>query len=466
MEQQVDSKTTALISKHRTTPLSETITSVPGYPNKLTIYKLMASSYWWVRYYMDGKIVRKTTKTDNKNEAYKFAKSFYDQLNVRKLQGLSISNKSRFAVVADAMQKAQKAEVARGEITEGTYSNADYRLIKSVVPFFGEFDVAEVNYELLEKYLHQLSMLKPKLSLSTISSYMKLVRKVLGYAFKRQLIVAIPHFPTVVVPDNPRGYFNTREYRLLYSRAKALTGKRFDLVKLTNKKGGEDKAIFCEAGKLKEGRKIRRTEIGNSLNELVVFMVNSFIRPTDIKHIQHKHVEIVHADNTYLRLSLPTSKKHSSAIVTMRKAVEVYERLTAKNKANGHGIGPDDYLFLPQFSEETKRDYALLQLQRQFDILLWSTKLGKGAKGQSRTMYSLRHTCIMYRLMYGEKMDHVTLARNARTSPEMIDRFYAAGLKGEDNIDMLQSRRRKKIVKVVAPAAEKAAATDEEKHAG
>ena len=75
---------------------------------------------------------------------------------------------------------------------------------------------------------------------------------------------------------------------------------------------------------------------------------------------------------------------------------------------------------------------------------MWNTNLSKAAKGEDRTMYSLRHTCIMYRLLYGEKMDVITLARNARTSPEMIDRFYAAQLKGEDGVGMLQSRRKRK----------------------
>ncbi|MEY2680982.1 MAG: hypothetical protein RL661_1213, partial [Pseudomonadota bacterium] len=88
-----------------------------------------------------------------------------------------------------------------------------------------------------------------------------------------------------------------------------------------------------------------------------------------------------------------------------------------------------------------KRDYALQQLQRQFDIVLAELGLAQGAKGAERTIYSLRHTCIMYRLMYGEKVDVITLARNARTSPEMIDRFYASQLKAEDNIEMLQSKR-------------------------
>lgn len=38
------------------------------------------------------------------------------------------------------------------------------------------------------------------------------------------------------------------------------------------------------------------------------------------------------------------------------------------------------------------------------------------------------------------------LARNARTSQEMIDRFYASQLKGEDNIGMIQSRRKRRRI--------------------
>jgi hypothetical protein len=56
--------------------------------------------------------------------------------------------------------------------------------------------------------------------------------------------------------------------------------------------------------------------------------------------------------------------------------------------------------------------------------------------------YSLRHSSSMFRLMFGRTVDTLTLARNARTSPEMIDRFYAAPLQGEMNVGELQSKRR------------------------
>jgi hypothetical protein len=63
------------------------------------------------------------------------------------------------------------------------------------------------------------------------------------------------------------------------------------------------------------------------------------------------------------------------------------------------------------------------------------------ANGMSRTLYSLRHTAITLRLLYGGKIDLLTLARNARTSVEMIEKFYSSNLSAEMNIDLLQGRR-------------------------
>ena len=45
----------------------------------------------------------------------------------------------------------------------------------------------------------------------------------------------------------------------------------------------------------------------------------------------------------------------------------------------------------------------------------------------------------MFRLLYGASIDTLKLARHARTSPEMIDRFYAAPTMGEMAIAELQS---------------------------
>ena len=48
--------------RHRHVPIQDTITRIPGYPRKLAIFKISASSYWWVRYYPDSQIFKRTTK--------------------------------------------------------------------------------------------------------------------------------------------------------------------------------------------------------------------------------------------------------------------------------------------------------------------------------------------------------------------------------------------------------------------
>ena len=433
-----EKKTAASI--HRTVPITSTLTSVPQYPKKLTIYQLAASPFWWVRYYADSKIVRRSTKTDNKAEALKFAKGFYEELIIKRRQGLALSSKSSFEGCAQAFVTDLQSRVARGEVTATTASNAGYRLNKSVLPYFGLQDIANIDYGMLQTYLQHLSKQKPPLSLSTIRSYVKLVRSVMQSAVRKKLITQIPEFPRISSDDNPRGYFTVSEYRKLWSRARAMRGQVIELRKVMNKAGTEA-TQYAQQGKLKVGRLIRRVHMTEDLYQLIVFMTNSFIRPTDIKHLQHKHVEIVHGENTYLRLRLPESKKHKDPIVTMEKAVDVYKRMLLQLEKTKKTIDPNAYVFM---AEQTNRDNALKELQRQFDVLLHVLHLRRSATNEERSLYSLRHTCIMFRLMYGEGMDVITLSRNARTSPEMIDRFYASKLVGEQNVDMIQSRRRRK----------------------
>jgi hypothetical protein len=439
-----ENQTPALQAKHKTTPIAGSLASVPGYPSKLVIYQLAASKYWWVRYYANGKILRRSTKCEDKKSALSFAETFYEDLIVRQRQGLTVSKRGSVESCATALIKSQASQLLRGEITQITADNTKYRLFKMILPFFRAYDAASVTYDVLEQFLNQLSKAKPKLSTVTINSYMKLVRRVLAEGMRKSILTHLPEFPRVRTTEHPRGYFTVQEYRKLWARARALRGKVYELRKVQSRSGKGETTHYVLKGRSDAGRLIRRVEFSEDLYQLIVFMTNSFIRPTDIKFLQHKHVEVVRNDNVYLRMRLPVTKNHKDPIVTMPKAVEVYERLRVYHTKISGKKTANDYVFSPQY---LKRDYALKQLQRQFDVLLHLTGLREGGRGEDRSLYSLRHTCIMFRLMYGEKMDLLTLARNARTTPDMIDRYYAAQLKGEDNVDMLQSRRKRKSSK-------------------
>lgn len=80
---------------------------------------------------------------------------------------------------------------------------------------------------------------------------------------------------------------------------------------------------------------------------------------------------------------------------------------------------------MPQYRN---RDTALREPQHELNYLLDGFGFQTGPQAEARTIYSLRHTSIMYRLLDGDKIDLPTLARNTRTSVEMIERFYAGKL--------------------------------------
>ncbi len=404
-------------------------------PDKVKIYQIAASPFWYVRCYENGKTIKRSTGTTDKAAAFKFAKNLYDQILFNRLNGIAMTKKSRFDICAQGMMEMQAARVVRNEISAEAHRNDQYFLDAKVLPEFRELDVAEISYDKLEQFVAKIGV---DLAGSSIQRYLGLIRKVLDYALNRNLLQVLPKFPKIPKRDEPRGWFTPTEYDALLKRARQLVGTEFVMR-------GEPKA-----GQ-KQGNVVRRLKFTSELPHMIAFMANSFIRPTDLKNMQHKHVEIVRENHTFLRLTLPESKGHDKPIVTLEKAVDVYEELTADHAENDLAEA-EHYVFMPEFKN---RDTALRRLQQQFNYLLDDLGFKKGPRGEERTIYSLRHTCIMHRLLEGDNIDLLTLARNARTSVEMIERFYASQLTGEMNIDSLQSVRTKsKDLKIITPRAD------------
>jgi len=63
-------------------------------------------------------------------------------------------------------------------------------------------------------------------------------------------------------------------------------------------------------------------------------------------------------------------------------------------------------------------------------------------EGNDRTSYSLRHTYISMRLMEGA--DIYQVAKNCRTSVEMIEKYYASHIKDRLDAAAINVRKRKK----------------------
>lgn len=113
---------------------------------------------------------------------------------------------------------------------------------------------------------------------------------------------------------------------------------------------------------------------------------------------------------------------------TLEGAVAPYKRL----RDHYPDATGEDYLFLPYYEN---RATAARVFARQFNKLMEETGLKMDTVLQTdRTIYSLRHTAICMRLVLSEgKVNIFTLAKNAGTSVNQIERFYARNLRSRQN---------------------------------
>ncbi len=411
-------------SKHRTVPITESITRIgAGYPDKLIIFKCDASPFWWCRYYTQGKIIKKSSKFEDKRQAVAFAKRFYEDILLRERNLLPLSSSPSFERCARELMQEQEQLMLRGERNPKINVNDKQKLDKDILPFFKGFDVKDITYKHLNSFVARLAErnLKP----SSIKNHLNLVHKILMLANRENILDRLPVMPKVRVIDSPRGWFNSKEYSLLKSTTKSLI---------------DSKEV------------VRGHPITDEMRFLITFMVSSFLRPNDIKELRHRNIQVVTGEHRYLRIQTEKSKTVNTAIVTMPDAVGIYEDIINHQKMHGRAHDANAFVFFPHLlgqnskkeHKNENRDFALQTMRRQFDVILGKAGLKISSSGEPRTLYSLRHTAIMFRLTLGESIDLLTLARNARTSVSMIERFYAKPLQAEMNVGKLQSMRTRK----------------------
>ncbi len=315
----------------------------------------------------------------------------------------------------------EASRFARGEITQQSYRMAVSRANGLIAEHFSVMALHEIDTEKIERFWDCLA--GRNLRSTTIKAYMVVLKKILQVAVRQRWIESLPRFPIVRTELNPRGHFTVAEYKALLRCAKALREEH--IAHPPNHRSSRGGIYTATNG------------VPWELVWLIGFMVNSFIRPVDARIIQHKHVDIIRNGHCYLRLRLPETKRHRNQVITLPAAVHIYEALK-RYFAAGSLAGPQDYLFFPHVKD---RECVTWLMDHYFGKVLDATGLRLGQRGQRRTLYSLRHSSITFRLLYGEGIDLLTLARNARTSLEMVDKFYASELSAEMNVRMLHSRR-------------------------
>ena len=192
-----------------------------------------------------------------------------------------------------------------------------------------------------------------------------------------------------------------------------------------------------------EKQVVRGVPITLEMKFLIQFMVNSFIRPSDLRVIKHKHVTIKkELKDEWIVLSHPATKTNSNEVQCMKASVGIYKQLCELRLKTQKKISPDEYLFFPQYKN---RDTMMSVVGRLFRMIVERTNLEK-TTDKNITLYSLRHTSIMMRLVKGS-VNTLHLARNARTSQQMIDQFYSSHLTTDQvrvHLQRFESEEKKK----------------------
>jgi hypothetical protein len=333
-----------------------------------------------------------------------------------------IYKESLFSCFAEMLLISERRRCLQGAITIQTLAMYRSRINSQLMPYFGNHHPCTINTKKINEFIDFL--FHQSIKAITIKQYLGILKRILLLALDVDAINRIPSFPKLLTKSIPRGSFSLIEYKALCNAAKKIESS-LDYAKIVNHR-------YSAMGAFK-----KTVSVPVEMKWLIRFMVNSFIRPVDIKLIQHKHITIIDGPDTYLRLNLPETKSHQGQVVTMRVAKSIYEKLKQYQSSRGFG-SQNDYLFLPEVSD---RNGAIQLITTHFRKILIHAGLRKGQYGQMRTLYSLRHTAITFRLLYGSGIDLLTLARNARTSVEMIEKFYSSNLTPEMNIKVLQSKR-------------------------
>lgn len=380
-------------TRNRLTPIKETMQHIHNYPKTLLIYKTDASRFFWVRFFYNGKYRTKTTKCISPKEAKEFAIQFYKDTLISAAITNTSDKRQSFEVIASQFFTSTEKNT-----NNKTYRNDFNRYKQHILPEFKQQSIETITNAQINQFVERLH--REKLSPATIKHHIIVLRKIMRFAIANDLMKSLPVFPRIT------GRLQTQEKR------DYLTNKEYDHL------------IACCEKLISQNISVRGIPITDELKYLIQFMVNSFLRPSDLRVLKHKHIVKKTKNHvSWLELNHPATKTNAHPIQAMPLSTHIYRRLLAFKKGLNQKTAPDDFVFFPSHDN---RNTAMEIIGRQFKEVVIESKL-KETNDKNITLYSLRHTAIMFRLIMGQ-VDTLALARNARTSQAMIDKFYAAHL--------------------------------------
>jgi integrase len=443
--------------------------------NQVQLYRRPGSPHWHCSCSVGGKQRRSTTKEESLARAKDVARDWY----------LSLLGKYRAGGLRDGKTFREAAErfmdeyetLNRDQRSAIYIKDHRFRIKNHLNPFFGDMVLPEITagkvqdyrigrlktgisrvdqfkkVKLAKQYAEAVRDAKAKgnrpppppateekykpVSRSALHQEIVCLRQILKFANRHGWMEHLPDLSSPYQASSKishRAWFSLDEYTTLYE---------------TTRKQAKDASG-------------RRTRWANEqLHDLVLFMANTGVRPDEALRLEFRDVEVVEddaTDETILVIKV-RGKRGVGYCKSLPGAVEPFRRLkerlrptrvselaevdaAAKANATTRPVlttpRPNDRVF-PKSHNDLFRETL-----RKLDMLT-------DREGNPRTLYSLRHTYISLRLSEGA--DIYQIAKNCRTSVEMIEKYYASHIKDQLDTLAINVFRPKKKPKNPAPSA-------------
>ncbi|OYY67624.1 site-specific integrase [Sphingomonas sp. 28-63-12] len=416
----------------------------------LHVYRRERSRYWQCSTYLGSRNYRQTTKEESLAAAKDFARDWYMERCVEDRQrrrggvplldgpvqplaagpGAPIDGRRRRTPTGPSFEDAANAFTSEFEVITLGERNAEYVKQKSdhvrvhLLPFFGKYALEDINAGTVQEYrVHrQTSRVDPKTgkpkkpARATLHGEVVTLRQVLKTANRKGWIDALPDMSAPYKTSGKvehRAWFSPEEYKILYEATRE---------------------------RAKNPPKPRWREVCENFHDYVLFMGNTGLRPDESARLELRDVKIVNDESTGERiLEIEVRGKRGVGFCkSMPGAILPFERVRKRKQ-----LKPTDRIFgkTPRELMNTVLDELNLKFDRDNHI---------------RTCYSLRHTYICLRLLEGA--DIYQVAKNCRTSVEMIEKFYGRHLKNNIDASAVNVRRARPQLITVKKKALKSAA--------
>jgi len=393
--------------------------------DQVSLYRRSEGGAWHCCTFLKGEEWRKSTKQKSLSLAKDVATDWFNELQAKDHLGELASGKS-FAQVAKMFEKEYEA-TTRGHRSPKWVQGHKDRLRLHLLPFFAKMPVSEITAGTAQEYrAHRMTEPedyneeeagKPwkQPARKTIHNEVVTLSLVLKTAQRHDYILQVPSLSDPYRRNTKvehRPWFTPNEYKQLY--------------KATRENAANPKSP-------------RYAWYAEQLHDFVLFMANTGLRPDEVKHLEFRDIEIVTDEwsgDKILEIEV-RGKRGVGYCKSMPGAVLPFERLRDRPRV----VGGEEQV--PKVTDKLFPN----EFKKMFNRILTENDLKFDRDGKARTAYSLRHSYICFRLLEGA--DIYQIAKNCRTSVEMIEKHYAAHLKDMIDTSLINVRKSKQRPKVL-----------------